>query len=1100
MKCFPALSTKRKGVALLFALGILSLLLVLGLAFVANAVISQKAAANNSSRSQAKMLAQSAINRVAIAVMEYQWEVDQLHDQAITSNKTDILVTDLSTVVSYDDQTKINGTAEKIDDKLSTYLPYYLPINDNDSTYYKDLDSADSKRIPSWIFITNGSSTNPRLIGRYAYRVLPPISTTRLNLDYVLRGINPANHQDTVQAYANINELPLSPTSPSYTESERPLSFLQTALPNTILPAQNTSNSNFNLNDLVGSFDRFFSAWQSNFPPGTTSITPSNSFNLAETPRRNWLKRWFDDGVTPPDLEVYKEMYKSGSDDIIRYKHRFNIAMSPTEWDNLSNLSTDASPEEAVDAIMHDSAPFRDDTASGYTLKTSPDSPLPTTKNAGLPFLNIIGDDKASFSTLEYRRKQIAANLIDYNDSNSQPTSDVWPASSGWSQKINSSADWPHYTGNEKTAYINEVALAVKTDLSLENATFADGVNADLKLKVTMTPEVVAELIKIYDSIPDKYKFNTSLKSMTVTANAYAADCQVSYEDQTTLHDDVTISTELSLNHDFSWPATTDIITIDFPDTTDNSIGTFDTGYAVNSKAGTPQEFSFDFSNLLKTAADAQIGVANISKYTKAELGKIRVEISKVTFELGAFSLDNQANSCSVDFVRWNKPATIQRPPTQELKLYADVPLNDSSLTDNTGWIPVDKISAIPNDGHRYFYIGGMETIDPRQNLNVDEQPGSISDWFLSLRLADHKNQDENNLEVLSMAISPTESGAKRYEGKRNTWSDPKNPSQKTRNIPSGATNPLGSLTVGEYDLEEVTDPANQGPSQPSLSTAYIPDSPMESLWELGAIHRAAAWETINLTNAESPDVSGRAISPEDYNNYANKYTAKGTTYQGGDGGILDQVKLTQAVRSYGKIDINMLRSNVLGFDSDFDNIILASLASEIDLKKSYNSSASSNKPSTTTVTQMLSKLNGTSSPFLQRSQLLYHGTASSAEWYNHFITTETDLNYPKTKAEQEELIGKLINLFKTDPAQVTTFQVDIIAQSILDVDGNNIVKLKDDDTPLPSRSTAYNSFDVDLANNVYYDEITGEVKMRVTFDRNPQTGKIKVRQIEYID
>lgn len=1099
MKCFPALSTKRKGVALLFALGILSLLLVLGLAFVANAVISQKAAANNSSRSQAKMLAQSAINRVAIAVMEYQWEVDQLHDQAITSNKTDILVTDLSTVVSYDDQTKINGTAEKIDDKLSTYLPYYLPINDNDSTYYKDLDSADSKRIPSWIFITNGSSTNPRLIGRYAYRVLPPISTTRLNLDYVLRGINPANHQDTVQAYANINELPLSPTSPSYTESERPLSFLQTALPNTILPAQNTSNSNFNLNDLVGSFDRFFSAWQSNFPPGTTPITPANSFNLAETPKRNWLKRWFDDGVTPPDLEVYKEMHKSGSDDIIRYKHRFNIAMSPTEWDNLSNLSTDASPEEAVDAIMHDSAPFRDDDASGYTLKTSSDSPLPTTKNAGLPFLNIIGNDRASFSTLEYRRKQIAANLIDYNDSGSQPTSDVWPASSGWSQQINNSAKWPHYTGNEKTAYINEVALAVKTDLSLENVAFADGVNADLTLKVTMTPEIIAELIKIYDSIPDKYKFYTSLKSMTVTANAYAADCQVSYEDQNvppTLHSDVTISTELSLNHDFSWPATTDIITIDFPDTTDNSIGTFDTGYAVNSKVVSQQEFSFDFSSLLKNAADSQIGAANITKYTKAGLGKVRVEISKVTFELGAFSLDNQANSCSVDFVRWNKPTTIQRSPTSELKLYADVTLNDSSSTDSTGWIPADKISAIPNDGHRYFYIGGMETIDPRQNLNVNEPDSTTSDWFLSLRLADHKNQDENNLEVLSMTISPTESGAKRYKGKRNTWSDPSNPSQETRDI-GGAANPLGTLNSGEYDLEETSDPAY---TSQNLSTAYIPDTPMESLWELGAIHRAAAWETINLTNAESPAVSGRAITPEDYNDYANKYVTKGTTYQGGDGGILDQVKLTQAVRSYGKIDINMLRSNFLGFDSNFDNIILASLASEIDLKKSYNSSTSGNKPSTTTVTQMLSKLNGTSSPFLQRSQLLYHDTASTAEWYNHFITTISSPDYPKTKAGQEELIGKLINLFKTDPAQVTTFQVDVIAQSILDVDGNNIVKLKDDDTPLPSRSTAYNSFDVDLANNVYYDEITGEVKMRVTFDRNPQTGKIKVRQIEYID
>ena len=35
---------------------------------------------------------------------------------------------------------------------------------------------------------------------------------------------------------------------------------------------------------------------------------------------------------------------------------------------------------------------------------------------------------------------------------------------------------------------------------------------------------------------------------------------------------------------------------------------------------------------------------------------------------------------------------------------------------------------------------------------------------------------------------------------------------------------------------------------------------------------------------------------------------------------------------------------------------------------------------------------------------------------------------------------------------------------------------------------------------NVYFDDITGQVKMRATFDCNPYTGKIKLRQIKYLD
>ena len=79
---------KPRGVALLFALGILSLLLILGLAFVSNSLLAQKAAVNNSNRALAKMLAQSAISRAATAIMIYQHAVFQMSGTDLPSEFT----------------------------------------------------------------------------------------------------------------------------------------------------------------------------------------------------------------------------------------------------------------------------------------------------------------------------------------------------------------------------------------------------------------------------------------------------------------------------------------------------------------------------------------------------------------------------------------------------------------------------------------------------------------------------------------------------------------------------------------------------------------------------------------------------------------------------------------------------------------------------------------------------------------------------------------------------------------------------------------------------------------------------------------------------
>ena len=51
---------RESGMALVFAIGLLALMLAVGLAFVGNSIIFKKVAVNNSSRTQSRMLALSA--------------------------------------------------------------------------------------------------------------------------------------------------------------------------------------------------------------------------------------------------------------------------------------------------------------------------------------------------------------------------------------------------------------------------------------------------------------------------------------------------------------------------------------------------------------------------------------------------------------------------------------------------------------------------------------------------------------------------------------------------------------------------------------------------------------------------------------------------------------------------------------------------------------------------------------------------------------------------------------------------------------------------------------------------------------------------------
>ncbi len=110
------------------------------------------------------------------------------------------------------------------------------------------------------------------------------------------------------------------------------------------------------------------------------------------------------------------------------------------------------------------------------------------------------------------------------------------------------------------------------------------------------------------------------------------------------------------------------------------------------------------------------------------------------------------------------------------------------------------------------------------------------------------------------------------YNGRRNSVGNPSDPG-----IPT------------DHDPETVTDPKD------GVSTAYIPNAPVQTLWELGAVHRGEPWRTLNL----------RAYALEDN-------AADSETYANGDGRLLDQVDWFEwedaggyGIRTLGKVDAN---------------------------------------------------------------------------------------------------------------------------------------------------------------------------------------------------
>lgn len=1122
--------TRERGVALLFALGLLALMSVLGVAFVTNALNAQKTAVNIGSRNQARLLLDSAINRVMIGITA------ALHQRVNA---------DLSQVYSSGDGSDRGG---KNDDDSRQDL-----LNDEEGrmrifipgqNMYKMSDSKST-----WVYVRDAED---KVIGRMAYQVLPQGKTT-ISLNDVLLGVY--NHEEwssnhgekgstgstTIRSSWNsrvgrdISELNFEPAfygnsevSDSSKKTDSSVKIGTEAIKTPALPflskwtVQNTLFANINkiytapyskTNPffLVSSFNEFFAGSYYKDIIANKGSLSDNEHTLTKELQQTWFRRWFDDGKgTFPEA-----FYRGNDSDISKTSvlHRFNLGhiegdTTGKKWYDATRFANCSNPDDAnfqnkdvVDWLFKDAADFI----------PGDDKIHESIAGSGLPFLGIIGNDQGSFADLKDRRRQIAANLNDYCDEDSIPTSDI--SAEEWSGPgAAGPGKMPQYTGNEKTPYINEFVLGVK----LENFVSLFGSSAAGSIKFDLVPNFYTELIDIYGGATADYELKSWFSKLAYEIEV-TAKVKVTFEDDSTeevenVNSKLREGTSLNIDTPFSSAVS--------KDANDASAG-FQDGYWVVVNDLKDQKIAAEFQ-IDDTALKDKMTASNKDKGIKnRELVSYKVTVKKVTLGLAAVGLfSTTGTKPGVDFVK-----------------------GPSSAIESTGEVvfELDKtnkpVTATTAKDWDTFYLSGMEVRDPRQNLNfVSEKhnPPFIKsentqgcDWKCDPVLKSAPLENNSDYRIGSIDIKADG----KIVGTVNSCSNPSKPFSSDDLFNAGEGTP-GT----DFDKENATDPAAAGPDNPRLSTAYIANAPMRSLWELGAIHRGKAWQTINLKWAGGIATDTFTYKDNEFVDITKEenHKRKGISYKKGDGGILDQVKLTSKTHSSGKVNVNMLHtySDEEGAitDSenktykkypvfkDWDKTIIRALLYNIHYNQQLRDIRVDAPPVATGNVKKIgwndiSDVSGgvieafqtkPASDYLSRAAFI--GKSTEDDYFGNafgIIAGWDDL----ADAQKEEFIGKTINLLTAEQTAPTTIRAIVVVQTIKSINAENGTEITKtvlnsnnivitESKPVTKKDFDFKTYtDTDGKKKyIYFDEITSELRALVTFKKVQKNGAIRLQ------
>ena len=948
-------SRSQKGIAIVFVLGILGLLTVIGLGFASSALLDKQISNNNTNVEGARLLAKSGFER-AFALLKAGASAENVVSRSGSSG--------------HDFLWKLNTVMDGLD-------VYFMGRTYNPS----------NTSTPQWQYVNNGKSgTDNEIIGRFAYVVtsghgkLDPSVHLGNPVGAFASGATPADLPRFGTSEWEVkfrNALATSPETLSNSHSGNITKFLYDATSDSASsPAVPHFENPSRFYDLPAFLVAANGDGTAITADGEADLNKHVEFLQAPSPEAYWIDANNDGKQTSEE-----------------FFHRFNLAR--IDWDNsyfddvniFFGMKKSGTTYEKVTGkdggtYEYNARPYSEQLAkhkAGTVPAGRPADADMCLDTGGIHWLGKWVDNPASLPnawTDELRRKQIAANIIQYCRKDTSPTVT--------NLDLATVTDWvasgaePLYAGNGKHPLINEVAIKASVAGAVTETTQQ---NADsiYNWKYDVTLEFGAELIDIYN-IGTKRNAEVyftgyfSCKYFDLTAGAYK---EFKAEINNT-------NGKIEIKPDASpapWGSN---------GYTEKTVfwqnAALSAALPENQFTGTPGKRTDHENNL---------------KLTEAKL-----VIEKVYLKY--------ADSAS--------PAVMRDRDFAKISKTFNVETNAGSGTDVHVAVKTQQ----------YFY-GAAAAEDPR----VNHYP---ADWLPVYSTSSGSVTGANTDHEVTVAAEATDAFAGAGTGLKTTL---------------GEKNLALSLSAGSTeDKETASDPANG-----TLSTAFIAEKPMLSLWELGAISRGEKWRTVNL-KVTTPHPGKDTMSGG-----KDSVMAFGDAgYQAGDGNILDQVKINEVVASpandadrskiektasYGKININSSVHNVLRaiFQDVKFNTVLAS---------HYRFDRSSSDPGTPFYTQTCTGRNagdtadelhadtciacaikaqenpaGTNIEYRTRADLLL---PSHTQILNHFKVSGTAVG--ANDAEQEQIIGKVMNLLKADPMDQA--YVIVLAQTIKEAKNAN--------------------------------------------------------------
>ncbi len=505
----------QRGVALLFALGIVGMMAALAIAFSSISLTDKDVASNASAQLAAKYLAESTVHRVASLLNYSPSTIDSKYlvsggDTGTNANHYDFLwrmritdpdIANSSTVTTPEGKSRLY---EELNSKLVTDF---------------SIANSNSKRVtPLWQYVydqTSTSSSDPKpILGRFAYAT---IRTTGL-LDALAPISQDEGADSTIDKRFGITtkELDLRPLTQELLPKLRSSIFKPTD------PTQNRYDNNLTnaMLQAIGPVEYNKPAFYTSPLDFLTQLDAAYLTNMNQITQSKLLRDWFRFPRGNPTRETF--WYDNGG---VKEYYKFNLNRSPNSdgkkgWDTLS-----------VATLLDIN------NLSEYTAKTSTqtieqweeqEKEKALRGTQCIPWI-------ANSNWTPTQKNQVAANIIGYFDSTAIS---IDPTTRGlWDKKLvagDNAANAPTYTGNFKCPQLNEALLRLSINFKRSPAVIDTTTNEYL-YTITLTAELEIETADPYNTGIEKASFifpddqKPSIK-VTIPSNYSSSEVTLTFE------------------------------------------------------------------------------------------------------------------------------------------------------------------------------------------------------------------------------------------------------------------------------------------------------------------------------------------------------------------------------------------------------------------------------------------------------------------------------------------------------------------------------------------------------------------------------------------